>query len=65
MANAKAVSTSMSQQLKLSAKDSPKESAKRKVMPNVPYSNATESLMYLRICTTPDLAYSVRPIFLI
>ncbi|KAA0046197.1 retrovirus-related Pol polyprotein from transposon TNT 1-94 [Cucumis melo var. makuwa] len=58
MSNAKAISTPMGQQFKLSAKDSPKESTKRQVMSNVPYTNAIGSLMYLMVCTRPDLAYN-------
>ena len=58
MANAKAISTPMGQQFKLSAKDSPKESTERQVMSNVPYTNAIGSLMYLMVCTRPDLAYN-------
>ena len=40
------------------AKDSPKEPVEKQAMANVPYSNATESLMYLMVCTRPDLAYN-------
>ena len=56
--NAKVVSTPMGQQFKLSAKDSPKEPAKKQAMANVPYSNVTGSLMYLMVCIRLDLAYS-------
>lgn len=58
MTNAKAVSTPMAQHFRLSAKDSPKEPTERQAMSNVPYSNATDSLMYLMVCTRPGLAYS-------
>lgn len=58
MTNAKAVTTPMDQQFKLSAKKSPKEPVEKQAMANVSYSNTTGSLMYFMVYTRPDLAYS-------
>ena len=58
MATSKVVSTPLAQHIKISARDSPKDPTDRQVMSYVPYSNATGSLMYLMVCTRPDLAHS-------
>ncbi|KAA0051442.1 Retrovirus-related Pol polyprotein from transposon TNT 1-94 [Cucumis melo var. makuwa] len=58
MANSKVVSTPLAQHIKISARGSPKDPTDRQAMSYVPYSNATGSLMYLMVCTRPDLAHS-------
>ncbi|KAL0534578.1 hypothetical protein IC582_028869 [Cucumis melo] len=58
MATSKVVSTPLAQHIKISARDSPKDPTDRQAMSYVPYSNATGSLMYLMVCTRPDLAHS-------
>ncbi|TYK03226.1 Retrovirus-related Pol polyprotein from transposon TNT 1-94 [Cucumis melo var. makuwa] len=57
MVEAKAVSTPLEQHFKLSSKDSSKDIEESKRMESIPYSNATGSLMYLIVCTRPDLAH--------
>ncbi|KAL4035066.1 Retrovirus-related Pol polyprotein from transposon TNT 1-94 [Cucumis melo var. makuwa] len=57
MANSK-VTTPLAQHIKISARDSPKDPTDRQAMSYVSYSNATGSLMYLMVCTRPDLAHS-------
>lgn len=54
---AKPMSTPLAQHFKLLANDSPKDSEKAQRIERVPYSKATGSLMYLMMCTRPDLAY--------
>ncbi|KAA0033501.1 Retrovirus-related Pol polyprotein from transposon TNT 1-94 [Cucumis melo var. makuwa] len=58
MANSKVVFTPLAQHIKISARDSPKDPTDRQAMSYVPYSNAIGSLMYLMVCTRPDLAHS-------
>ncbi|KAA0042266.1 retrovirus-related Pol polyprotein from transposon TNT 1-94 [Cucumis melo var. makuwa] len=58
MASSKVVSTPLAQHIKISIRDSPKDPTDEQAMSYVPYSNATGSLMYLMVCTRPDLAHS-------
>ncbi|TYK28825.1 putative retroelement pol polyprotein [Cucumis melo var. makuwa] len=58
MASSKVVSTPLAQHIKISAKDSPRDPPDKQAMSYVPYSNATGNLMYLIVCTRPDLAHS-------
>lgn len=53
----KPMATPMAQHFKLSHQNSPK-SEEADYIKNVPYANAVGSLMYVMICTKPDLAYS-------
>ena len=45
--------------VKLSLGDYPKLDAKKTEMAKVPYSFAVGSLMYVMICTRPNIAYAV------
>ncbi|KAD6795292.1 hypothetical protein E3N88_06188 [Mikania micrantha] len=55
----KLVVTHIGNQFKLSKLDSPTADEEIEKMQNVPYSSAVESLMYLMVCTRPDLGYAV------
>ena len=59
MEKAKLVSTPLAAHFKLSAALSPKSEHEKKCMENVPYSSAVGSLMYLMVCTRPDIAQAV------
>ncbi|KAK9066710.1 hypothetical protein SSX86_014033 [Deinandra increscens subsp. villosa] len=59
MKGCKPVSTPGVPNLKLSLEDSPKTDDERKYMEKVPYANAVGSLMYLMVCTRPDIGHSV------
>jgi hypothetical protein len=59
MEKAKVVSTPLAAHFKLSAALSPKSDAEKKYMEKVPYSSAVGSLMYLMVCTRPDIAQAV------
>jgi len=59
MEKAKIVSTPLATHFKLSAAMSPKSEHEKKYMENVPYSSAVGSLMYLMVCTRPDIAQAV------
>ncbi|XP_073056988.1 secreted RxLR effector protein 161-like [Primulina eburnea] len=49
----------MSQHFKISGSQSPKSGHEEKYMKRVPYASSVGSLMYLMVCTRPDMAYSV------
>ncbi|KAI3767934.1 hypothetical protein L2E82_18363 [Cichorium intybus] len=59
MADAKARSTPLGSQLKLSKKQSPKTEEDKEQMAKVPYASAVGSLMYAMVCTRPDIAHAV------
>ena len=44
---------------KLSSSQSPQTEDERKCMQRVPYSSAVGSLMYVMVCSRPDLAYAI------
>lgn len=57
MLNCKGVSVPLAKHFKLSLSQSPKTDEEAEKMLNIPYSNAVGSLMYLMVCTRPDLAH--------
>lgn len=59
MAQGKVVQTPIGQHFKLSASNSPQTDEEKQGMSNVPYASAVGSLMYLMVCTRPDIAYCV------
>ncbi|PKI46120.1 hypothetical protein CRG98_033515 [Punica granatum] len=58
MGNAKLVSSPLASHFKLSSKQCPSEKEKEE-MKKVPYSSAVGSLMYVMVCTRPDIAHSI------
>ena len=59
MADAKARSTPLGSQLRLSKKQSPKTEEDIEHMAKIPYVSAVGSLMYAMVCTRPDIAQAV------
>ncbi|KAL0374429.1 UNVERIFIED_CONTAM: Retrovirus-related Pol polyprotein from transposon TNT 1-94 [Sesamum radiatum] len=59
MINAKSSSVPLAPHFQLSKDQSPKSDSEKKLMEKVPYSNAIGSVMYLMVCTRPDIAYAV------
>ena len=59
MAECNPVSTPMEPGLSLTASMSPQTAEERAEMKGVPYLSAVGSLMYLAMCTRPDIAYTV------
>ena len=59
MHDAKAVSTPLGSQFRLSTDQSPKTDAEMRSMEKVPYASAIGSLMYAMVCTRPDIAHAV------
>jgi len=59
MEKAKIVSTPLATHFKLLATPSPKSKHEKKYMENVSYSSAVGSLMYLMVCTRPNIAQAV------
>ncbi|KAD4178669.1 hypothetical protein E3N88_27260 [Mikania micrantha] len=59
MENSKPVVTPLAQHFKLSKEDCPVKVTEVEDMKGVPYSNAVGSLMYLMVCTRPDIGYAV------
>ncbi|KAJ0844964.1 putative RNA-directed DNA polymerase [Helianthus annuus] len=59
MNDSKAVITPLAMHFKLSSLDSPQTDEDKGKMVNIPYANAVGSLMYLMICTRPDISYAV------
>ncbi|XP_070004356.1 secreted RxLR effector protein 161-like [Nicotiana sylvestris] len=55
-------STLLESHLNLSRDQSPKTNEERKYMPKVPYASTVGSLMYVMVCTRPDIAHAVRVI---
>ncbi|KAA0043826.1 putative gag-pol polyprotein [Cucumis melo var. makuwa] len=59
MSDSKAVSTPLASHFRLSSSQCPVTKQERIEMSNIPYCNAVGSIMYLMICTRPDLGYAM------
>ncbi|PKI67513.1 hypothetical protein CRG98_012097 [Punica granatum] len=59
MGNAKPVSSPLASHFKLSSKQCPTSEKEKEEMKKVPYSSAVGSLMYVMVCTMPDIAHSI------
>ena len=57
--NAKVVSTTLPSHLKLTKEMCPKTQEEEDKMSKVPYASAVGSLMYVMVCTRPDIAHVV------
>jgi len=58
MDNTKVVSCPLAAHFKLSTKQCPTTDEKKEIR-NVPYASAVGSLMYVMVCTRPDIAHAV------
>jgi hypothetical protein len=59
MQNAKPVSTHLANHFKLTKEMCPKTQEEIEYMSRVPYSSTVGSLMYVMVCTRPDIAHAV------
>ena len=59
MQNAKVVSTPLGVHFRLSKEQSPKTEEEHAYMAKVPYASSIGSLMYVMVCTRPDIAQAV------
>ncbi|KAL2227396.1 UNVERIFIED_CONTAM: Retrovirus-related Pol polyprotein from transposon TNT 1-94 [Sesamum indicum] len=59
MENAKSTSVPLAAHFQLSKEQCPKTASEIRKMENVPYSNLIGSIMFLMVCTRPDVAYSI------
>ncbi|XP_057771095.1 secreted RxLR effector protein 161-like [Salvia miltiorrhiza] len=59
MHESKAVCVPLAQHFRLTSEQKPKDENVRKEMANVPYANAVGSIMYIMICTRPDLSHGI------
>jgi hypothetical protein len=59
MQNAKLVSTSLANHFKLTKEMCPKTQEEIEYMSKVSYSSSVDSLMYVMVCTRPDIAHVV------
>ncbi|KAJ9558432.1 hypothetical protein OSB04_013046 [Centaurea solstitialis] len=58
-AGTKSVSTPLAAHFKLSAKSCPKSEEERKDMADVPFANLVGGLMYIMVCSRPDIAQAI------
>ncbi|GJZ12758.1 retrotransposon protein, putative, ty1-copia subclass [Tanacetum coccineum] len=61
--NGKSVQMPLGRHFKLSLKDCPVRDCDVERMSKVPYANAVGSLIYLMVCTRPDIAYAYKDVF--
>ena len=59
MKGAKPVSTPFASDFKLSKKNCPSTKEEKENMSSIPYSSAVGSLIYVRVCTRPDIAHAI------
>ena len=59
MQGTKSVSIPLAAHFKLSKEKMPKTDQERKEMSLVPYANIVESIMYIMICTRPDVSHAI------
>ncbi|KAL2241729.1 UNVERIFIED_CONTAM: Retrovirus-related Pol polyprotein from transposon TNT 1-94 [Sesamum indicum] len=59
MENAKPASVPLAAHFQLSKEQSPKTDSEKTKMDKIPYSNVIGSIMYLMVCTRPDIAYAI------
>ena len=59
MSSCKAISTPLASHFKLSSSQCPVTEQERLEMSNIPYCNVVGTIMYLMICTRPDLGYAM------
>ena len=59
MKSAKPVSTPLASHLKLSKHMCPTKKEEKEGMTKVPYTSAVGSLMYVMVCTRPDIAHAL------
>ena len=60
MNEVESVSTLLGSYFRLSKEQSPKTKEKRDHMSKVPYASVIGSLMYVMVCTRPNIAHTVR-----
>ncbi|KAL0328076.1 UNVERIFIED_CONTAM: Retrovirus-related Pol polyprotein from transposon TNT 1-94 [Sesamum calycinum] len=59
MEKSKPSSVPLATHFQLSKEQCPKTEKEKEKMQNIPYSNAIGSIMFLMVCTRPDIAYSI------
>ncbi|KAJ9702979.1 hypothetical protein PVL29_004648 [Vitis rotundifolia] len=59
MGKTKPMSSPLGSHLKLSSKQSPSSEKEKEEMQKVSYASAVGSLMYVMVCTRPDIAHVV------
>ena len=62
MSDAKTVSTPLASHFRLTREQCPVTDEEKNYMMKVPYSLAIGSLMYVMVCTRPDIAHAVRAV---
>lgn len=59
MSSCKPVNVPLANQFKLSSLQSPVTAEEKQQMSSIPYTSAVGSLMYLMVCTRPDIAHGL------